>query len=91
MPEIRIPELAEISIKLDKSLQILNKLIEASPTVPKYDAGRLMTASEVKSLLRCGAKKLADLVEAGKVKKFDEFGARPRYQVVRYKEENLNV
>ena len=85
MTEIRIPipELEQVLKNQEKIMQMLSKLIEA-PASAKYDYDQLMTAPEVMHYLKCGRKKLKELVTQGKIQLIDAFGVRPRYKIVKH-------
>ena len=85
MAEIRIPipELEQVLKNQERIMQMLNKLIE-TPASAKYDDDQLMTAPEVMHYLKCGRKKLKELVTQGKIQIINAFGARPRYKIVKH-------
>ena len=85
MTEIRIPmpEMEQILKNQEKMMLMLSKLAEAPMSV-KCDENQLMTGPEILNYLRCGRKKLKELVEQGKIQKINAFGARPRYRIVKH-------
>ena len=87
MTEIRIPipEMDQIIKNQEKMMQKLDKLMEAPVSTPKYDkydGEKLMTGPEVLHYLKCGRKKLKELIDQGKIERIDAFGTRPRYKIV---------
>jgi hypothetical protein len=85
MGEIRLelPEIDKIISNQEKIMQMLRSLID-TPLSPKQDEDRMMTSSEIMGFLRCGRKKLDQLVETGVIQKIDAFGPRSRYRMVKH-------
>ena len=84
MTEMRItvPGLEQILENQEKIIQMLSKLME-SPTNVRVNEEQLMTGPEVMTYLRCGRKKLNDLIEQGMIERINAFGARPRFKIVK--------
>ena len=80
---IDVPELEQILKNQERIIQMLSKLADA-PTNTRYDEDQLLTGPEVLQYLRCGRKKLKELVEQGKIQRINAFGARPRYRIVKH-------
>jgi hypothetical protein len=79
--QIEFPEAKEIIKRLDA----IEKLLQTQTREPEHKADRTeewLMGPEIRHALRCGPKRIKQLVEEGKLKKSMAFGRHPRYKWV---------
>jgi hypothetical protein len=88
MAEIRvpIPEIGEILTNQKEIMQMLRALVKTPVSTVKFDTDQLLSGPEILHYLKCGRKKLKELVAKGKIEKVSAFGTRPRYKISQHED-----